>query len=204
MKQFGTAAILAGGKSTRMEFDKQEIIIDPLNNIKLIDEQIRTLKQEFDEILMITNTPALYQDSECTIVVDRISGKGPLGGFHAALEAGKSQYIYFIACDMPYICLDYIRYMKSEISQSGMDACVARQGSFLEPFNSFLSKRVFKQLEAFIAQDKKSIQDFVKNTNCHYIEKHFADEFCSGNDLYFNINTKDQLAHFLASRKGVI
>ncbi len=48
MKKFGTAVILAGGKSTRMGFDKQLLKI---NERRLIDNLRRKLNKVFDDIV---------------------------------------------------------------------------------------------------------------------------------------------------------
>jgi len=57
MKKFGTAVILAGGKSTRMGFDKQFLVI---NRRRLIDSLRKKLKKEFDEIVVVTNKSQYY------------------------------------------------------------------------------------------------------------------------------------------------
>ena len=87
MNKFGSAIILAGGKSTRMGFDKQLLKID---RRRLMDSIINKLKKEFDEIIIVTNRPELYIGLSHKITVDIIKDKGPLGGIHAGLLDRKS------------------------------------------------------------------------------------------------------------------
>ena len=100
MKRFGTAVILAGGKSTRMGFDKQLLEI---NERRLIDNLRRKLIREFDEIIVVTNRSEYYLGFDDKITKDIIVGKGPLSGIHAGLmEAQVNMYIL-----LPVICLIY-------------------------------------------------------------------------------------------------
>ena len=79
MKKFGTAIILAGGKSTRMGFDKQFL---ELNKKRLIDIIINKLKEEFEEIIIVTNKPEEYRKYTQKILSDKIKDVGPLGGIY--------------------------------------------------------------------------------------------------------------------------
>ncbi len=109
MDKFGTAIILAGGKSSRMGFDKQFLII---NEKRVMEIVISKLRAEFKEIIIVTNKPESYKNLADKVVSDIIKGKGPLSGLHAGLKHSSSKYSYFIACDMPNINIEYIRYMK--------------------------------------------------------------------------------------------
>ena len=55
---FGTAAILAGGRSSRMGFDKQLLMEDER---LILETVIETLRQEFSDILIVTAKPHLYE-----------------------------------------------------------------------------------------------------------------------------------------------
>ncbi len=200
MKPFGAAAILAGGKSLRMGFDKQNIVIDPVNNIKLIDKQLGILNQEFEEIFIVSQDTELYKDYDCIAINDVIPGKGPLSGIHSAMKYAKSEYIYFIACDMPYICLDYIHFMKESVMNSKCGVCAAQDGQYIEPLNSFFSKKLYDKIEFFINSDRKSITEFIRQTNHLLIEKEIADRFCPEKDIFMNLNTKEQLDDYISRR----
>ena len=57
MKQFDTAIIVAGGKSTRMGFDKAFMKIGNTSCIELI---IKKLKWHFNEIIVVTQEISKY------------------------------------------------------------------------------------------------------------------------------------------------
>ena len=137
MKKFGTALILAGGKSSRMGFDKQFLEI---NEKRLIDIIIKKLEEEFDEIIIVTNKPEKYKDFKYKIITDKIVGKGPLSGIHSGLLEAKSQYVFVIACDMPNINMDYIKHMKTSIDNEEIEVCITKYKDGIEPLLGFYSK----------------------------------------------------------------
>lgn len=196
MKKFGSAVILAGGKSTRMGYDKQLIDIKGKN---LIERQCEVLSNEFDEIILVSNGPVCCNVPGCNITGDIIPGMGPLSGIHAGLKRASSEYAYFIACDMPYINMDYIMYMKKRLAERGGKACVTRLGEWLEPFNAFYSKKVIPDIEASLAGEKSAVHKFIKNLDCLYIEENEARKFSPDWGMFYNINTKEELAVCITS-----
>ena len=54
MPVFGTAAILAGGKSSRMGFDKQLLME---NDKRILEQVIETLKEEFSDVKFVVYGP---------------------------------------------------------------------------------------------------------------------------------------------------
>ena len=110
-----TAVILAGGKSTRMGFDKQQLKIGN----KIIAEYIADkLSNDFSQIIVVSNKPHLYENTGLFVVEDEIKGYGPLAGLYTGLTYSKSKFIYLIACDMPNISLEFIRYMKGLVKNN--------------------------------------------------------------------------------------
>ncbi|MDM8129469.1 NTP transferase domain-containing protein, partial [Paraclostridium benzoelyticum] len=74
-----SAVILAGGKSSRMKFDKQLLVIDEK---RLIYDLANKLENHFNEIIIVTNKPEFYNDCSYKVVVDEIKECGPLSGIH--------------------------------------------------------------------------------------------------------------------------
>lgn len=158
MKKFGTAIILAGGKSSRMGFDKQFLEIE---NRRVMDGLIYKLEQEFDEIIIVTNKPEEYKDVKHKITTDIIIGKGPLGGIHAGLKKSSSSYAFVVACDMPNINIDYIWYMKKCIGDKNIDGCTTYLGDLVEPFHGFYSKDIIDDVERYLDDNRKSVTGLI-------------------------------------------
>ncbi len=195
MKKFGTAVILAGGKSARMGFDKQLLKI---NERRLMDSLVNKLKQEFSEIIIVTNKPEYYEGLSDKITSDIIAGKGPLSGIHAGLSMAASEFSYFIACDMPNISLEYISYMKESIKDIAPFACITRFGDWIEPFNALYSKALKIEIEKHLFSGNRSINSLLKNLEVHYISEEEARRFSPNWDMFLNLNTKEDLYNFLS------
>jgi molybdopterin-guanine dinucleotide biosynthesis protein A len=194
MKKFGSAVVLAGGKSLRMGFDKQLIEV---NERKIVENIISILHEEFEEIILVTNKPQHYISENYRMVKDEIVGKGPLSGIHIGLKEASSEYVYFIACDMPNINIDYIKYMKSKMIGVEVDACITRFGEWIEPFNSFYSKSLIKPIEENLKMNKRTINILLENKKCCYISEEDARKFSPDWDMFLNLNTKKDLENYI-------
>jgi molybdopterin-guanine dinucleotide biosynthesis protein A len=162
MEQFCSAAILAGGKSQRMGFDKQLFHIEKDQMFELF---WFALSWRFEDILIVTEKTELYSDQKIRAVSDIIPDLGPLSGIHAALSQSKSEYVYVVACDMPMIDLKYIEYLKKRLELSPADACVTRIGNRVEPFHAFFSKRALPVIEEDLLAGKSSIHYLLDKIN---------------------------------------
>lgn len=191
MDKFGTAILLAGGKSSRMGFDKQQLKI---KDTLLIEYIIKRLYTVFNDIIVVTNNPEYYDDLPCRTVQDEIAGFGPLSGIHVGLKMANNQYGYVMACDMPYINFDYIEYLKDRMSEVDCDACVTVfNQEWIEPFHGFYSKNLVSPIEEYLKSGKRSVFGLLKNFNSIYIEEEIAREYSPNWELFLNINTKEDL-----------
>lgn len=199
MKTFGTAIILAGGKSTRMGFDKQ---LMKLQERRLVETLIQKLREEFDEIVIVTNKPEYYIGLADIITGDIIEGKGPLGGIHAGLLMASSRYAFVIACDMPSIDMAYVRYMKSRMESSEEMACVTRFGEWMEPFNAFYSKDLKSHIEDFLASGRRAIHTMLDDQSVDYVPESVARSFSPEWEMFFNLNTREDMEEYLQRNEG--
>jgi molybdopterin-guanine dinucleotide biosynthesis protein A len=193
-KLFGTAAVLAGGKSSRMGFDKQLLMAD---NRRLIERTVETLGNIFEDILLVTNTPALYERLPVRVCSDVYAGMGPLGGIHAALVNTRSRYTYILACDMPFVCTPYIRYMQTKLLEVRAKACVAMRNDRIEPFNAFYAIDSLQDLDNRLRNKQTSLYYFLKENDACIISEQEAKEFDFGLQMYFNLNTQEEYKSFL-------
>lgn len=201
-KKLNTAVILAGGKSSRMGFDKQLIKIDDRYLIEIL---VEVLSSEFDEIIIISNDHSVYKDMhfDTNVIIEKdiISGKGPLCGLYSALHYSSSDYIFLIACDMPYINLDYIRYLKSKIEENPKaSAAVTEKGKWVEPFYGFYSRELMDDIIKNIEDDNLKILNLLLKNETIYIKESDARRFSKSLAIFENLNTIKDIEHFKANR----
>ena len=97
MAYMETAIILAGGKSSRMGFDKQFLKLQDRYVIEMIAEK---LKEIFSEIIIVTGKPEEYVKYGFKPVEDEVKNSGP-GRNTCGTENSGSMYNYVV----PAICL---------------------------------------------------------------------------------------------------
>lgn len=192
--KFATGIILAGGKSSRMGFDKQFLEV---NQKRLMNIVVEDLEEEFDEIIIVTNKPEEYTGVNHKIITDKIVGMGPLSGIHAGLTESKSKYAFVIGCDMPNINIDYIRYMKESINSYDVEACITKHKDGIEPLYGFYSKNIIGKIEKYLLEDKRAIYRFLKTLKVNYIEEDKAKDYTNDLDMFLNLNNKEDLNKYL-------
>lgn len=193
---FGTAAILAGGKSSRMGFDKQLLMAD---DRRILENIIRTLKEEFSDILIVTAKPQLYEGMDVRLCSDAYPGKGPLAGVHAALSHARSQYVYLLACDMPVVNLDFVRHLKRNLLDSGADICAGKFQDRLEPFNAFYSRALLNDVVYRLETGNCSLSRFIYVSRACVIPQDEAAHFDKELQMFTNINTRSEYEKFLGT-----
>ncbi|NRZ11430.1 molybdenum cofactor guanylyltransferase [Clostridium beijerinckii] len=189
-KFFKTAVILAGGKSSRMGFDKQFLRI---NKVRIMEKLIHELSKEFEDIIIVTNKPEEYKKDGVRIISDEIKEFGPLSGIHVGIKQSKSRYVYFIACDMPNVNLNYIRYMKKVLTNSKANACIAKRKGKFEPFNAFYSVDILPKIEKRITLNRRSISGLIDIIEPIFIEESVLKKYDYSFNMFINLNSKEDL-----------
>lgn len=196
-----SAVILAGGKSTRMKFDKQLLVI---NEKRLIYDLAQKLKQNFEEIIIVTNKPQYYVDCDYKIVSDEIKEHGPLSGIYTGLKSSNSEYVYFVACDMPNIDNKYIKHLKSTVNDK-KDIYITKLEQFIEPFHGIYKKSLFIEIEDFLLNKKgKSIKSFLEYKN-KYVYNLYKEDFEKNDfrkDIFQNLNNREDLYKYIEELKN--
>ncbi|HWQ50350.1 MAG TPA: molybdenum cofactor guanylyltransferase [Terriglobales bacterium] len=187
MEMFGTAAILAGGKSTRMGFDKQRILHERVT---------AALRRVFPDILVVTARPELYRNVRTA--ADEYAGCGPLAGIHAAVKHSGSRYVYITACDMPDFSPEYAAYLMARVRETGAPACVTlREGGKPHPFHGLYGKALLPALERDLTAGLTSPGVLLADVGALFIPA------CEAPDIFCNLNTEAELAVWRASHADI-
>lgn len=196
----GTAVILCGGKSTRAGMDKQLLIV---NGMKIAVYIAEKLKAELDEIILVTNKTYLYADTPYKVVEDIYKDFGPLGGIHSGLYHSKSDMVYVTACDMPNVCLPFIKWMKSRLNELNYNIdviAVKTDSGYTEPFNGFYSTNSILAINKAVLRGDRKITSIYKDLKTYYIKEEEIQNF-KPYDMFFNMNRPQEITAFMARTK---
>lgn len=186
-----TGVILAGGNSSRMKFDKQEIRI---GDDYLVHANIRKLKKVFENLYVVTKTPEFYSGLDVITIKDIYPGHGPISGIHAALVYGGKP-IYLMAVDMPNISESYIALIDRFYNPS-YDGLVYGDNGFIEPMHAIYHPRLVPRIEENINKSNYRISSLVEEANFKIIGSDDIDGLVRPEDLFKNLNTQDDLNNY--------
>src|SRR5580704_153873 len=97
-----TAALLAGGKSSRMGQDKAYLpVMWEGVSMPLWERQLAVLKSIAPESLIISGPRKPGYPESVTVLPDQWSEVGPLGGIATCLRGSGSALLLVLAIDMP-------------------------------------------------------------------------------------------------------
>ena len=143
-----TAVILAGGESRRMGRDKAEVMFQ---GETLLDRAIANLEPLFANIVVSVRHPLSIKLPQ---VVD--AGGGPMAGLVTALEDVRTDWIFAIGVDMPFIVPAVLKYMAAE--REGRDAVLAEVEGYLQPMPAFYARSsCLPAMQSRIAQGCRSL-----------------------------------------------
>ncbi len=190
--------ILSGGKSSRMGTNKALLKIDD----KIIIEKIFDLMKEiFDEVVISTNEPELYDNINTLKIKDRFPGLGPLAGIHAALTELQTQKIFITTCDLPFINRILINFLLKIETE---EMIVVPKAEYKVQYHcGIYDKKILPLLEKILTNvfDAKNNNQEVKNSALslwNFAERvgveivDVEDKIFYTKDLFYNINTPEE------------
>ncbi len=183
-----TSIVLAGGKSLRLGRSK---CLETINNKSLIERVIQRLRSVSNRILIVTSQEQLDLPTTCEaeVVVDFYPGRGPLGGIYTGLLASDSPHTLAVACDMPFLNIELLRYM-IELAP-GFDAVVPKLGEGkVEPLHAIYSKNCLDNMKTQLEHNQLEISRFLNTVRVRYIELAECQRVDPQLLTFFNINSQ--------------
>ncbi len=181
--------ILAGGKSKRLGTDKTVLDFGGKMLTEVVLEAVSTVA---DDIVIVTNSPHLFSGLPARLTSDIEVGAGPLGGILSGLLVSEQLHNLVVACDMPFLNVELLRYMKS--LTEGFDVVIPRLEGTLEPLHAIYSKVCIEPIRAFLAQHNFKIIEFFEiiellgEVKVRYVEQDEIERFDPSHLSFFNIN----------------
>jgi len=197
MKRDNTAVILAGGNSSRMGLNKSLLKI---NNETLIDRAIMLLKNIFDDIIIVSNSPDDYTNSGLPIFQDVYQGFGPLAGIHSGLLNSNSEKVFVVSNDLPFLNRELLEYLLTVKADNSI--VVPKEAGHTHHLCGIYSNSCIDAAENILIESREQPKSSSGKSGRKYNVRRLLDE-CGAElvsidnlpfyskDLFFNMNNYD-------------
>ena len=187
--QGATGVLLAGGNSSRMGRNKA---LMPLAGHRLVDRALAVLRGIFDDLLMVTNSPDLYADLGVRMVPDLVTGKGALGGIHSAIHHADTPHCLVVACDMPFLNADVLRYLVEQ--RAGYDVVVPSVHGRPQPLHAIYGKACLEPIARRLGTNRLNVVSFFPDVRVREVTAEELTGLDPEGLSFRNLNTPEEFA----------
>tara|TARA_B100001564_G_scaffold348521_1_gene350529 strand:+ start:495 stop:1103 length:609 start_codon:yes stop_codon:yes gene_type:complete len=183
--------VLAGGKSQRFGEDKSQV---RLEGTLLIDYILSEIKDEFKEILIVSNNKIHFKNSEkISMIADFEKGQGPLGGVLSAMKWIKQKnkdykWISTFPADTPFFKREILKKFFKEIKIEESRLFFIKSNNTRHNIFGLWSIDLLGELEEDLKKGDRKVELWANKVGVKVIDIEFINE-----DPFFNINTKEDL-----------
>jgi len=178
-----TGVILAGGRGSRMKgADKGLLEISGTTFLaaiaKLLEPQVSSL------LISANRNLSAYKEFGYPVITDSIGGySGPLCGILSAMDHCDTELLLTVPCDAPLLAADYSTRMHQAMIDAKADACVAHDGTRMQPVYSLLHCKHVELLRNYLETGNRSAQRWMES-----LTPTLAD-FSDHPEQFYNLNT---------------
>lgn len=158
------ALILAGGRSSRMGWDKPNL---PFRGKTLLERCVDFWRQNgMDAVFVAAGQPdhQIILPEEAVPVYDRYSARGPLGGLHAAFSGTDAEFLWVCGVDMPFLTPEVI------LPEPEGDALVYRRNGRAEPLLGVYRRTALPVMEQMLTRGEGKLGLLLEQIDTRYIE----------------------------------
>ena len=183
--------VLAGGKSQRFGEDKSQV---KLGDKLLIDYILTEIIDEFNEVLVISNNPINFKESEkISLIRDFKKDLGPLGGVLTAMKWVKDnkknyQWISTFPADTPFFKNQILKDFLNKINIEEGKLFFIKSNNTRHNIFGLWSIDLMDKLEEDLNKGERKVEVWANSIGVKIINIEFQNE-----DPFFNINTKEDL-----------
>jgi molybdopterin-guanine dinucleotide biosynthesis protein A len=156
------AFVLIGGRSSRMALLSCDKALLKIDGVTFAQGAVDTIREAFPSVkisLVARDEDQFAADDLPTnirVIYDIYKDRGAYSGLHSALSAAKSEWIFVLACDYPFVSEELLKYLAGLIA-GVFDAIVATQSDErIQPLCAFYrTKPCLEIVEKIISADEK-------------------------------------------------
>ncbi|MCZ7574815.1 MAG: NTP transferase domain-containing protein [Ardenticatenaceae bacterium] len=186
-----SAAVMAGGRSRRMGYDKSLLEIE---GQPLIERVLERLVQVSDDLLVVTNEPDKYAwlADRVRFVPDATGpGKGPLAGIAGALAAARAPAVLVVATDMPFLQVPLLRHLANLAASADVVVPLIEPGR-PETLHAVYGRACLAPIERQLATGRYKITAFFPEVRVHEVGVDELRRFDPKLRSFVNANTPEE------------
>jgi len=184
-----TALLLAGGRSSRMGFDKATLNI---GGEPLWQRQLRVLRELSPAALWISaRVRPAWCPAEVEVVLDESPLDAPLSGLAAGLRRLQTSHLLVLAIDLPRISAEHLRKL-CDLARPGSGVIPLNQ-DYLEPLCAIYPVEAAASAQAALISDDVSLQHFGQTLLRESVAQTYA-LTAEERPFYLNINSQSDLS----------
>lgn len=177
--------ILAGGRSSRMGRDKAMLEID---GVTMISRAIDLIRGVGVEPVVVGMPVEFARQTKTRVIADQWPDSGPLGGIATALRDSQEIWNLVIACDMPYLTREWLRFLLDTVRACTADAIVPMNERGVEPLCAIYHKRAEPAIRTALENGIRKVIDGLSTLKVEYVERAAWKAFDSEGLLFKNMN----------------
>jgi len=184
-----TGVIQAGGKSIRMGGAPKALV--PLGGRSIIERVVDAVRAVTGDVLIVTNTPALYAHLGLPMVPDVFPDHGSLGGIYSGLAAAPGDAAFTVACDMPFLSVEVVRLVASRAAEA--DVVIPQIAGQWETLHACYAKACLGPIERRLRSGRLKVISFFDEVRVLAITEAQIARLCDPAVVFMNVNTPDEL-----------
>ena len=158
---------------------------------RIVERVADVLGQVADDLLLVTNTPELFDWMGLPMVPDVFPDCGSLGGIYSGLKAAPGEAAFTVACDMPFLSTAVCRLVTSRAGDA--DVVVPRVGPHYETLHACYARACLGPMERRLGAGQLKITGFWDEVRVLAIPEEDVARLADPAAVFLNVNTPEDL-----------
>lgn len=131
----------------------------------LFERTLAVLQSIFQTVCVVIAQDSPSLEADVPVVRDLVAGCGSLGGLYTGLRQAHTEYVFVVACDMPFLNPILVRHMVSLKDKT--DIVMVRLEQGLQPTHALYSRRCLPVIEGMLQARLLKIQYLATHQSLH-------------------------------------
>lgn len=169
-----------GQNKAFLEVGRQAVIARVLDRVQALT----------DDLFISTNTPEQYEKFGLRMAGDIYPDKATLGGIYSAIHAARHPHVLVVACDMPFLKSDLLRYLMELAPTADVVAPLITPPQ-PETTHAVYSKACLSAIEPRLLANKLRVIGFFEEVRVRYVTREEVAPFDPHFHSFINMNTPE-------------